>query len=201
MTNRMGLLIHLVSLVFLRFIQGAHGAKATKLLIKCAVCKTAMKEARSYAKNNTLDDEDELGDMVENLCKHKKKEGDWVAKIDIIKSEGQLVLQKMDKLGECKEECKAIHQACSEAVRGKEEKIVSMLKASEGLSKLQNDVCHKPCNPKKPLPSLDEFKDEKFEEDKDAAINTLMESMKGMPGMENLKMYKPGDLPGMGGEL
>lgn len=47
------------------------------------------------------------------------------------------------------------------------------------------------------LPALKDWKNEDFKEDSDAAIADLMDSMKGMPGMENMKMYKPDDLKSM----
>jgi len=134
----------------------------------------------------------------------KKAEGKWVLKVDIVKRTGnadspQLALETQDKVGECNEECRTVQQACGKAISGREEDLVSFLKDSAGLSKLQNSICEKPCK-QKSLPNLDKWTDQEFKEDKDEAINSLMESMKGMPGMENLKMYKPGDLAGLGKE-
>merc|ERR1712232_430279 len=147
------------------------------------------------ARNSSSDDEDELGDLVDNLCIPKKKEGKWVTKMDITREadDAPLTLRRHDKVGECKSECKAVQQACVKALKGKEEVVTSLLKEAAGLAKLQNTVCEKACKAKN-LPKLETWTDEEFQEDKDEAINSLMESMKGVPGMENMKMFKPGDL-------
>merc|ERR1712072_947126 len=111
--------------------------------------------------------------------------------MDIVNVEGaeaQLKLEKQDKVGECKDECKTVQQACRKAVAGKDDKIVSLLKDSAGLAKFHNKICDKACS-KKSLPKLGSWSNEEFKEDKDEAINSLMDSMKGVPGMENMKMY------------
>lgn len=177
------------------------GAAVSKVIvahIQCAVCKLAIKEARTYAKNNTMEEEDELSDMLENLCSPKKKEGQWLTKVDISKAGEKLALDRREEVGECRNECKAVQQSCAKAIAGKDDTIVSLLKESAGLSQLQNTVCEKPCKQKQ-LPSLDKWVDEEFKEDKDHALNTMMESMKGMPGMENMKMYNKDDIKNMAG--
>lgn len=181
-------------------------AKVAISHVQCAVCKMAMKEVRSHVKESQVDDEETLTDYVENMCLPKKDEGKWILKLDISrdKPDAQLSIVKQDKVGQCREECKILQVACYKAIDGKEESIVSMLRESAGLAKMQNTICDKPCRTKS-IKKLEAWTDEKFEEDKDAAINSLLDSMKGVPGMENMKMFKPGDLAdmkeGMGQEL
>merc|ERR1712118_466238 len=100
-------------------------------------------------------------------------------------------------VGVCKNECKAVQQACGKSLKGKEEAIVSLLKDASGLAQLQNEVCEKACKKKKNS-ELEGWTDEEFTEDKERdkedAVNTLMETMKGIPGMENMHAYRPGEL-------
>mmetsp|Transcript_77300 Transcript_77300/g.244242 ORF Transcript_77300/g.244242 Transcript_77300/m.244242 type:complete len:157 (+) Transcript_77300:3-473(+) len=155
----------------------------------------AMKEARMQARNQNIQDEDALSDLVDNLCSPKKKEGKWMAMLDVTRdAQGSgLILQKQDKVGECRAECRAMQQSCAKALKGREEAIVALLSDSAGLAKLQNTACERPCK-KRELPKLDMWVDEQFKEDNNAAVDSMMETMKGMPGMENLKMFKPGEL-------
>jgi len=173
-------------------------AKAAISHVQCAVCKMAMKEVRTHVKESQVDDEDTLTDYVEKLCLPKKDEGKWILKLDISRDrpDAQLSIVKQDKVGQCNEECKILQVACYKAIDGKEEAVVSMLRESAGLAKMQNKICDKPCSTRS-IKKLEGWTDEKFEEDKDAAINSLLDSMKGMPGMDNMKMYKPGDIADM----
>merc|ERR1712232_994768 len=90
-------------------------------------------------------------------------------------------------------ECKSVQKACKRGAGAKKNSdVVKFLKESAGLATMQNDICHKSCN-KKDLPTIDGWADEPFEEDKEAAIKSALDSLKGMPGMENLKMMSGGD--------
>merc|ERR1711988_1374565 len=101
-------------------------------------------------------------DVVENLCSASKDEGKWTSKIDIIQKEGsKLGLDRRDEEGVCKTECKAVQKACSSALKGKEDALVSQIKERIGIGKLQKDLCKKPCS--KDLPTLKNWKDEAFE--------------------------------------
>merc|ERR1712232_303702 len=134
--------------------------------VQCAVCKMACKEVRQYAKNKSIEEEDHLADLVENMCNPKMKEGKWLAKLDITQgTESSLVIQRQEKVGECREECRAVQQACSKAIVGKDDVIVSLLQGAEGLAKFHNKICDKPCK-QKSLPKLDKWTDEEFKEDK-----------------------------------
>merc|ERR1712060_324618 len=98
----------------------------------------------------------------------------------------QLMVQKQEKDGTCRKECQSVQRACSAALRGKEEELGSMLEEAAGIGRMQTTICKQACA--KVVPKLGEWVDEKWEEDKDAAVNELMKSMKGIPGMENMKM-------------
>merc|ERR1719330_1179484 len=115
-------------------------------------------------------------------------------KLDIVKEAGTLALEQKDKVGECNSECRTVQHACKKAVGGKDSELVSLLVDAAGLAKLHNRFCEKPCK-QKSLPQLDKWTNEAFKED----MEEIMESLKGMPGMENMKMYKPGDLEGLAG--
>merc|ERR1712061_627521 len=157
--------------------------------IQCAVCKIAVKEAAGFVKEKKLEDEEALGDLVEQLCSPSKKEGKWVTKLDIVRNSDAepLKVQRQEKTGTCRKECKAIQRACSGALRGKEDDFASMLAEAAGVGKMQAKICKQVCA--KAVPNLGEWADEKWEEDKDAAVSELMDSMKGMPGMENMRMF------------
>merc|ERR1711860_302558 len=96
--------------------------------IKCEVCGIAVQEARSYAQENSVNDEDGLSDLVEGICSVKKKEGRWVAKFDITREddEAPLTLTKQG-LGACKNECLTIQRACAASLKGQEETLVELL--------------------------------------------------------------------------
>jgi len=131
--------------------------------IQCAVCKQAVKEASLHAKKNQIDDEEELLDVIENLCSASKDEGKWTAKIDVIPKEAgsRLGLDRRDEEGVCKSECKAVRKACSSALKGREDTLVSEIKDGVGIGKLQKDFCKKQCM--KDLPDLKKWNDEAFE--------------------------------------
>mmetsp|Transcript_14765 Transcript_14765/g.28594 ORF Transcript_14765/g.28594 Transcript_14765/m.28594 type:complete len:198 (-) Transcript_14765:96-689(-) len=163
--------------------------------VQCDVCKQVMKEARWQVRNQSISEEDAMSDLVDNLCSLKKEEGKWIAKIDIVQQSEpkRLVLEMQNQTGHCRKECKAIQKSCAKVIKNKEESLVSLLLESVGLARLHNKICDRVCTTKD-LPKLDSWEDEAFKVDKDAEIKAIMDKMKGMPGMENLNMYKPGEL-------
>jgi len=167
-------------------------SKALLTNIQCDVCKLAVKEARGHAKNNSMQDEDELKDLIENVCDPKSPNGKWITKVDITRRVNQFALDVRETRGECRNECKAVKQACSKALNGKEDDMTSLLQKVEGLSKFYNQICDKACS-KKPAEVVD-WKDEEWKEDSTEAIRSLTDSMKGMPGMENMQMYGRDDI-------
>mmetsp|Transcript_14092 Transcript_14092/g.26128 ORF Transcript_14092/g.26128 Transcript_14092/m.26128 type:complete len:171 (-) Transcript_14092:92-604(-) len=162
----MAVLCFLLLAIFSSFllIANAEPSKAAVAHVECDVCKLAMKEVRTYAKEKGVEDEDSLGDLAENLCNPEKVEGKWVKMVDIVKVAGrnsQLSLQKMSMLGACRNECRIVEQACKKVVGKKDDQIVSLLKDEAGLSKFHNSICGKPCK-KRELPKLVGWVNEDF---------------------------------------
>merc|ERR1712107_601509 len=116
-----------------------------------------------------MEGEEELGVLVKNLCTRKDAGGKWVAKMNIISTSEagdnapQLAVQKEDKPGLCRKECRTVQQACRKALSGKDDTIVSLLRDSAGLSNFQDQVCERSCE-QKSFPKLGNWNDEEFEE-------------------------------------
>jgi hypothetical protein len=94
--------------------------KADLKPIKCAVCELAAHQMyeQQIAKrllNGKLKGEEEVEQIVENICDPKKEEGKWVASVDLTydaKLEEVLVVGK-GGVGQCKRECQTVAKACS----------------------------------------------------------------------------------------
>merc|ERR1712154_669399 len=121
-----------------------------------------IEEAAVYAKENSINEEDALTDLVENLCSVKKKEGRWVSKLDIVRedSDAQLSLQRQDTPGWYKAECLVVQRACEASLKGKDETLVEMLQSGKNLRDMKKGICKKLC--KKAVPKLAQWKDEAF---------------------------------------
>merc|ERR1719229_3460 len=107
--------------------------------VKCEVCEMAVEAVSSYAKENAINDEDSLSDMLEGLCSVKKKEGRWVSRLDIVREDddAQLTVQRMDNPGFCKNECLTVQRACQAAVESKAEDLVSWLQAGKSVKEMK----------------------------------------------------------------
>mmetsp|Transcript_135929 Transcript_135929/g.253989 ORF Transcript_135929/g.253989 Transcript_135929/m.253989 type:complete len:214 (-) Transcript_135929:78-719(-) len=171
--------------------------------LQCSLCKNACKEIRLYAREKDITGEEALMDEVEKMCNHSDNAGNWINHFDITPDgapkEGPLLrLQKQDNMGFCNAECEVVEQVCAKVFKAKDDEIVSLLEAKAGAGKMQKSLCEKACKTKK-FPKLEGWTDEPFLEDKraksDAATQKIMDFMKGQPGGENLKVYKPGDNP------
>merc|ERR1719410_1941697 len=157
-----------------------------------------MEEAHTYAVENKLEDEDELSDMVDGLCSVKNKEGRWVSKLDIVRedSESQLTVERQQTMGFCKSECLTVQRACSAALKGREEDLVSMLQGRKSAKEMKKNMCKKQC--KKTLPKLKQWTDEAFapRDEKEVETEDMIAKMKAETGM-GMKMYKREDLLGL----
>uniref|UniRef100_A0A7S4S6G9 Saposin B-type domain-containing protein n=1 Tax=Alexandrium monilatum TaxID=311494 RepID=A0A7S4S6G9_9DINO len=154
--------------------RGSHD-KLTAVHIQCQVCKMAMKEARTQAKDYDIQDAHALSNLVRNLCSPAKPEGQWVAMLDIERNEegSGLVLHKKDKVGECRAECQAVRHACERAVEGHKEDVVALLSDLAGLARLQNAACERPCKARE-LPTLSPtWVGEKFKVAESAAASSM----------------------------
>merc|ERR1712187_668957 len=107
-----------------------------------------------------------------------------------------LVLEFQNQLGKCNSECLTIARACSVALKGKEEVLVSMLLAKKSVKEMTKKICKKTC--KKELPKLGEWKDEACVGRDESEVDTedMIEKMKSETGM-GMKMYKREDLLSM----
>mmetsp|Transcript_127231 Transcript_127231/g.360105 ORF Transcript_127231/g.360105 Transcript_127231/m.360105 type:complete len:227 (+) Transcript_127231:72-752(+) len=165
--------------------------------IRCDVCGIAVQEARAYAQENTISDEDGLSDLVEGLCSVKKKEGRWVAKYDISREddEAPLTLTRQG-LGECRNECLTMQRACAAALKGQEEAMVELLMAGKGQNEMKKKLCKKQCA--KAPPRLKEWTDEVFvpRDEKEVETEDMIEKMRAETGM-GMKMYKRDEMLSM----
>eukprot|EP00435_Cladocopium_sp_Y103_P075506 s111_g58.t3 len=163
--------------------------------LQCQVCEHAVEEAIIYSKENKISSEDDLNDMIDGLCSVKKKEGRWVAHLDIVQEDpgGPLSVEKQDVLGYCKGECTVVQRACQSSLRGKEESLASMLQQDTGNKKMKEKVCKKICEKKRP--KIADWKDELFEprDPKEVETQDMMAKMKAETGM-SMKMYSREEL-------
>eukprot|EP01004_Peranema_trichophorum_P007792 NODE_6566_length_870_cov_60.599732_g5970_i0.p1 GENE.NODE_6566_length_870_cov_60.599732_g5970_i0~~NODE_6566_length_870_cov_60.599732_g5970_i0.p1 ORF type:complete len:236 (+),score=53.09 NODE_6566_length_870_cov_60.599732_g5970_i0:55-762(+) len=117
--------------------------------------------------------EDQLADMVENLCEPSEKEGKWIRALEIVLSDETetksrqkelLVVEHKGEYGKCGRECETIAAACRKSLDN------DLLDLSEALykqkpsalAKLQSKFCKKQKKNKKPVPNDFKRKDEKF---------------------------------------
>merc|ERR1712050_133009 len=98
--------------------------------VQCQVCYIVVSVAFNYASEAYVRDEDGIADLVDGLCTNAKKApGEWAANFDIIKNEttGRLLIEQQQGLGYCKNECLTLKRACTLALKGKEQKMASVL--------------------------------------------------------------------------
>mmetsp|Transcript_37688 Transcript_37688/g.68689 ORF Transcript_37688/g.68689 Transcript_37688/m.68689 type:complete len:234 (-) Transcript_37688:41-742(-) len=173
--------------------------------LECKVCHVAVEEARQYARENSVTDEDSLSDLVEGLCSVKKKEGRWTSQYDVVsektgsgwfseKSE-TLALEKQEGMSQCRNECLHIQRACQNSLKRSEEKLVGLLLEKANLKDIRKKVCKKACSEDRKLPKLTGWTDEPFEarDAKEVETEDLVERMRAETGM-GMKMYKREDL-------
>eukprot|EP00747_Dinoflagellata_sp_TGD_P164303 gnl/TRDRNA2_/TRDRNA2_184062_c0_seq1.p1 gnl/TRDRNA2_/TRDRNA2_184062_c0~~gnl/TRDRNA2_/TRDRNA2_184062_c0_seq1.p1 ORF type:complete len:225 (+),score=67.17 gnl/TRDRNA2_/TRDRNA2_184062_c0_seq1:58-732(+) len=173
-------------------------AKEAIAHVQCEVCEIGMQEVRAHVKNKTLTLEDEIADVVENMCTIKKEEGRWLTRLDIVRedSDAQLTVVKKPDVGECRNECLVVTRACQAALKGREEDLVELLKDKEGVKGMRTKMCDKLC--KKKVPKLKSWTDEEFKarDAKEVETEDMIAKMKAETGM-GMKMYKREDLMGM----
>merc|ERR1712093_619354 len=111
-------------------------------MVKCQVCELAVQEAKEFAEENQLrSDEDQVTDMVEHLCSVKKKEGRWLMKLDLYQEEDELKVLKNEDFGECHQECLTVQRACTQGLKGADEKLVSLIVKGSKVKALKDKVC------------------------------------------------------------
>mmetsp|Transcript_85595 Transcript_85595/g.255100 ORF Transcript_85595/g.255100 Transcript_85595/m.255100 type:complete len:228 (-) Transcript_85595:56-739(-) len=181
-------------------LPGARAAVSKEAVahIQCQVCEIAVEQARSYASENKVEDEDGLTDLVDGLCSVKNKAGRWVSKLDITRedSDAQLTVEEQEGISVCKSECLTVQRACAAALRGQEESLVGWLQSSKSTKEMKKRLCKKTC--KKTPPKLTKWVDEPFEarDAKEVETEDMMAKMQAETGM-GMKMYKREDLLSM----
>eukprot|EP00929_Paragymnodinium_shiwhaense_P088902 TRINITY_DN49206_c0_g1_i2.p1 TRINITY_DN49206_c0_g1~~TRINITY_DN49206_c0_g1_i2.p1 ORF type:complete len:612 (+),score=141.58 TRINITY_DN49206_c0_g1_i2:265-1836(+) len=120
-----------------------------------------MKEAEALLQTVPVKDDD-LADAVEALCSVKAQHGKWLTTLDL-QSDGELLkVVRQDRQGTCRSECLTVQRACSKALRGREEDLVTLLRHGAQFAELQASICGRTCAaPARPLQR--ERKDEVFE--------------------------------------
>lgn len=174
--------------------------------IKCQVCEklakelyqqVAKKQAQISPKKIT---EYQIIEMAENVCNLKKKEADWILKIDVVEQGDKLELVEQDSEGECNSECKTIAQACEEIAGYTDTDIAEFIYSSKpSIDSLVNYLCKDltdSCRKKPPPVPKDRTPGEAFvpKSSKDAEVEKFLKSMEGVPGASNLKMYSREDV-------
>lgn len=167
--------------------------------IQCEVCRIGIDAVAAYKKENTILDEDGIGELVDGMCSVKQKVGRWTAKIDITRSSSQdtLELEVKQELGYCKSECTNVQRACEKVFKGTEEDFAEMLMKDKSAKAIRQKLCKKACSSKKTA-KLDNWKDEEFSprDQKEVETEDMMADMKAKTGM-GMKMYKREDLMSM----
>merc|ERR1712046_387339 len=81
----------------------------------------------------------------------------------------------MTEFGVCKAECNLVRSACAAALKGQEERFISLLQKDAPLKKLRDSICKKACAKAAP-PLKTPRKDEVFEKGEDAGMLEMMEN-------------------------
>lgn len=174
--------------------------------IKCQVCEKLASQLyhQVQAKQAEISpkkiSEYQIIEIAENVCNLKKKEADWILKIDIVEKGDKLELVEHDSEGQCSSECKTIERACQEVLGYADTDIAEYLyKKKPQLDSLVNFICKdltEACNSKPPPVPKDRTPGEPFvaKSEKEAEMERLLKSMEGMPGAPGMKMYSREDL-------
>ncbi|KAH6761718.1 nucleophosmin [Perilla frutescens var. hirtella] len=174
--------------------------------IKCQVCEKLASqiyhqvEAKRAEISPKKVSEYEIIEIAENVCNLKKREADWILKIDIVEKGNKLELVEQDSEGQCNSECKTIERACQEVLGYSDTDAAEYLfKKKPQLDALINFICKDltgACSSKPPPVPKDRTPGEPFvaKSEKEAEMERLMKSMEGMPGAPGMKMYSREDL-------
>ncbi|KAL6579321.1 hypothetical protein OROMI_009537 [Orobanche minor] len=90
--------------------------------IKCQVCEKLASQIYHQVEAKRADispkmlSEFEIIEIAENVCNLKKREADWILKIDIVEKGNKLEFVEQDSEGQCNSECKTIERACQEVL-------------------------------------------------------------------------------------
>eukprot|EP00656_Telonema_subtile_P020077 TRINITY_DN21248_c0_g1_i1.p1 TRINITY_DN21248_c0_g1~~TRINITY_DN21248_c0_g1_i1.p1 ORF type:complete len:243 (+),score=64.66 TRINITY_DN21248_c0_g1_i1:87-815(+) len=140
--------------------------------------------------------EADVSDVLEKVCNPKEKQGHWMASYDLVSENGSVELVPQEARGQCKRECETIAQSCTDLFEKVDDNLddlqVALWKGlaaeeiKERLCREWSEVCPRNGNMK---PTQREV-DEEFTvmSDKEAQMEELMKSFKGIPGMGGASM-------------
>ncbi|KAL0337315.1 UNVERIFIED_CONTAM: hypothetical protein Scaly_2006600 [Sesamum calycinum] len=149
--------------------------------IKCQVCEKLASQLyhQVQAKQAEISpkkiSEYQIIEIAENVCNLKKKEADWILKIDIV--------EKGDRL-------EVLGYADTDVAE-------YLYKKKPQLDSLVNFICKdltEACNSKPPPVPKDSRRTFVAKSEKEAEMERLLKSMEGMPGAPGMKMYSREDL-------
>ncbi|KAI3447096.1 hypothetical protein Pfo_003761 [Paulownia fortunei] len=174
--------------------------------IRCQVCEKLASQLyhQVQAKQAEISpkkiSEYQIIEIAENVCNLKKREADWILKIDIVEKGDKLELVEQDSEGQCNSECKTIERACQEVLGYSDTDVAEYLyKNKPQLDSSVNFICKdltEACSSKPPPVPKDRTPGEPFvaKSAKEAEMEKLLKSMEGMPGAPGMKMYSREDL-------
>ncbi|XP_071742364.1 uncharacterized protein [Rutidosis leptorrhynchoides] len=207
------LILSLILLLCVSNIQISYAAKQAGVarredvpFIKCQVCEKLAKELyvqvqdkqHQIAPKKIL--EYDVIEISENVCNLKKREADWMLKIDIVEKGDRLELVEQESEGQCGSECKTIERACQEVIGDYDTDVAEYIyKKKPQLSSLVNFLCKdltEACSTKPPPVPKGREPGETFvpKSEKEAEMEKMLKSMEGMPGAPGMKVYSREEL-------
>jgi len=176
----------------------ANPKKAAVAHLLCPVCGVMVQEAYNYVQNKSLVDEDDVADLVENLCSQKRKEGRWLTSLDVYReggadSDAPLQVARRPEVGACRRECHLGRSACLEVLGGEEDQLKEMLRARALASDMRSSICKPRCK-NRPLAKLTGWEDEEFKALSEAEVTSL-EAVDNMP--PGMQAYNAKDIMAM----
>lgn len=117
-------------------------------LLKCPVCRHAVSEAWALRWRPGAQPmvEDDIIEMVDNLCSVSRREGRWLRRLDVTDvAGGKLSIVNMSVFGDCRDECLLVRKACQVALKDRQDDLVRMLLERSWSDALQTKLCKKAC--------------------------------------------------------
>lgn len=177
--------------------------------IKCQVCEKLAHQLYQQVQAKQAEispkkiSEYQIIEISENVCNLKKREADWILKIDIVEQGDRLDLVEQDSEGQCNSECKTIERTCQEVLGYSDTDVAEyMYKEKPQIDSLVKFLCQDltgACRTKPPKVPKDRVPGEPFvpKSSKEAEMERMLKSMEGMPGAPGMKMYSREDLMNM----
>jgi hypothetical protein len=174
--------------------------------IKCQVCEILGRQLYHQVQDKKAEispkkiSEYDIIEITENVCNLKKREADWILKIDIVEQGDRLKLVEQNSEGQCDSECKTIERACQEVIGYSDTDVAEYLyKKKPQIDLLVNFLCKdltESCRKQPPPVPKNRIPGEPFvaKSQKEAEMEKMLKSMEGMPGAPGMKMYSREDL-------